>query len=715
MPIALRPTPLATIATFALAGTVFAQQGKIIDAPGNIRAFSPDETSKVVDATDINLRRVMEDLGPDAITWYQHVQTLSNPFFQGREAGTRGHELTLEYLEFNMRAIGLEPAFPGEGALGGADAEAWSNYLQPFTYQTFPTRVFEVTAARMEVGGRELAEDVDFAVLANSGAADLVTAPLAFCGYAIANGPDDYDSFQEDVDLEGRIVMIFRYEPLNENGTSRWAERRFSSKARLAPKFAAIADRGAAGIIMVNPPGSVDGNTGLESVDSSSGFGRSREIPILQVTAEVAGEILEAADGRDLMAFRQLADSGELGTALLDDDYTISMSGHVETTVDRKEVESSNVGGVLRGKGNLADEWIVIGGHCDHVGIGSGGGMPGGEGQLHPGADDNASGTAGVLLLASRMVEQYAQADPGDNLRSVLFMLFGAEEVGLLGSAHYTSEPTLTPEQTSLMINLDMIGRLRDHTVMVGGVGSAEEMMDLIETHVVNSTLTLAQSPSGRGPSDHANFYAAGFPVLFMFTGMHDEYHRPGDHGYTVNPAGAIEIIDFVEDVAFDVASRPDQLTYTRVTRRGNRDAARRNRNNDDKGDETEGEKAAESIPATPIIPAEEGAIIPERETEEPPAPAGRTGGNVQLGIEPDYTAGLETGVLLAGVVEGTSADDAGLQGGDVILTWDDEEMTGLRRLAELLRDAEVGDEVALTVDRGGKTVEMVVKLKARQ
>lgn len=358
---------------------------KIIIGRVNAHGFQntqPDDPGLDVDATAINIAKVLADLGDDARLWYQHVMTLSNPYFEGRATGTPGNERAADYLEFWFRKYGLEPAFP-----------------EP------------AEAATEEPGG-------------------------------------------------------------------------------------AAADA--------------------------------------EANAAAAG---------NWVSYRQ--------------PFTV---GRGERTLN-----TANVGGVLRGKGALANEWVVIGAHFDHVGY-SGGGRranPDAPRPLNPGADDNASGTAGMLILARRFTEMYAASEEGADLRSILFMGFSGEEMGLLGAAHYVRHSTLDADSINLMINLDMIGRLRTDSLMVQGVHSAEGLLDRITPHLLASGLTIYADPIGQGPSDHARFYGAGIPVLFMFTGTHESYHRPGDHGWTVNPHGAVRILDLTTAIARDMVTEPSRLKFS--------------------------------------------------------------------------------------------------------------------------------------------------------
>jgi hypothetical protein len=381
------------------------------------------------------------------------------------------------------------------------------------------------------------------------------------------------------------------------------------------------------------------------------------------VTPEVAGALLAAADPqkRTLDQLRRLADTGEVGTVALADDVRVSIVTDLEV---EERLHTRNIGGVLRGRGELAEKWIVIGGHYDHVGYGYTGAQPDNVGRLHPGADDNASGTAGVMVLARRFAKAYAEAGEEANLRSILFLAFAGEEAGLQGSRHYVEHPTVQAADISAMINMDMIGRLRDGQLSVGGTGTATQFAEILTPLFLESGLTINQSPGGRGPSDHSSFYGAGVPVLFMFTGLHSRYHQPSDYGYTVNPAGAMEVVDLVESIAMTLASHPEQMTYVAATGGGSgRD---------------------------------------------------RTGSRVRLGVMPAYGAELDVGVQVEEVFPGTSAALAGVQAGDIMLAWNSQEITDGASLMEFLRAHSPGDQVRLSVLRGGERLELDITLQGR-
>lgn len=674
----------ASMCTLAIVGCAAAQppavadidlrpergEGRMTDGTGNPVNFTPRSTFETVDAETVDLRQVFVDLGPIARLWYQHVQTLANPFFEGRVPGTRGKQIASEYVEFYFKQYGLEPAFPANGNMetpGGelADAGAWISYRQPFEYNMPGARMrVQVRDEKFAINGQQLESGTDYTVLGVSGSGT-VTAPVAFVGYGIVEGEDGYTSFDADTDLSGRIAMVFRYEPLDEQGNSRWGERGFSSHSAIVDKFRSLRDRNAAGIILVNPPDATGGARGLETIGRSSRFGPPMTIPVMQVTQEVAERILRTGDSqpKSLLTWRHLADSNGVRTVEMDRNVRITMACDVSRGGARMGVEAENVGAVLHGKGNLANQWLVIGAHYDHVGYGEFGTSPQYRGRLHPGADDNASGTAGLLILAKSLSEAYARAGDDANLRSVLFIAFSAEESGLHGSRAFVNNATMSHDSISAMLNMDMIGRVRDNQVVILGAATAEGLEDILKPHVRRSGLTAATYPGGSGRSDDANFLNNNIPAVHFFSGMHPEYHAPMDEAYTMNPAGARDILMLIHDVAMDLAARPDQLVYTTPRRVATRD---------------------------------------------------RGYGNVRLGIRPGMGEELERGILIDDVSLGTSADDAGIKKGDIMLTWNGDDLT-MATLAEKLRAHAPGDVVLVTVQRDNEVIDIEVTLKASE
>ena len=379
----------------------------------------------------------------------------------------------------------------------------------------------------------------------------------------------------------------------------------------------------------------------------------------------MADRIIREADpqGRDLTEWRGLADRGEVETVHLSTSLKLTAATGVDREQSEHAVRGRNVGGILHGKGDLAEEWIAIGAHHDHVGDGSLGGInPRNRGQLHPGADDNASGTAGVLVLARMLSEAYDETPQDTDLRSVIFLTFDGEEMGLRGSRHFADHPSIPPESISILLNMDMIGRLRSRNLSVLGMATTGGLEESLRPIFEESGLTIAVNRSGSGRSDDASFHRINVPALHFFTGMHREYTSPRDQAYTVNPAGAGEILDLLYTVALTVAARPEKLVY-----------------------------------------------------REPPPSRGRDRAYapVRLGIRPGMGDDIASGVLVDQVYEGTSAGEAGMKGGDVIIGWDDEVLEGVRDLFERLQEHEPGDRVQLTVLRDGEHVVLTVTFQA--
>ncbi len=635
---------------------------KVIEGSVDVYTWAPPDSAHAVDAKDINLRKVFEDLGPVATQWYQHVITLSNPWFEGRAPGLRGNELAAEYVEFWMKRANLEPAFPASGSDGLTPKEGeWKSYRQHFQLTGGAPKV-ETSSATL--AGRELEAGKDFSVLAISGNAK-AEGPIVFVGYGIEDGKDGYSSFGKVDDLKGKIAMVMRYEPLDEKGASKWAERRFSEHSGMLPKIENLTKRGVAGIIMVAPPGARDGKERLEDV-SSSRWGRPEAVPIVQITQGVAEQILKSADqqhGR-LMDWRRLADDGKITTVALGEKARFAL----ETKLSSGGTPTQNVGGILRGKGKLADEWIVVGAHFDHVGYGYFGTSPGNSGKLHPGADDNASGTGAMLCIAQQMSDQYAGKDAPADARSVLFLAFTAEESGLRGSRWYVEHPTLAADKMSMMLNMDMVGRLRSDDLNIGGVGSAKGFMEVLRPVFERSGLTIRADPTGRGPSDHASFYGAGIPVLFAYTGNHDEYHTPQDFGYTVNPQGAAKIIALACDLVSTVGTRPERLEFQ----------------------STDGQRS------------------PDRGYA-----AVRLGVMPAMGGDDDRDPKAPKGVVVDAVSPDTSAADAGIKKGDVLVAWNGDSLEGAGAMMSKLRAHKPGDVVKVKIWRDGKEQELEVTLRA--
>lgn len=621
----------------------------------------------------------LESLGPVGRAFHAHVTTLSNPYFEGRGPGTVGIERAAEYLEFYFETYGLTPAFEGVQTTpdGSEIITPSGSFLQPFEVQG-KTLVEEAQFSwRAGSRGADLAFPSDFTPLGFSGNGSL-DLPLAFVGYSIAGGPDGYATYEVDTDLTGKIALILRFEPMDDRGRSRWSEDRgWSGAASLLAKLDAAEKRGAAGFILVNPPGADDPRADeLMTVENSS-FRFSAEQPAVMLSTDTADAMVRAMDpqGRSLMELRRLADQRG---------GVIDLQGRARINVDleQERIVTSNVGAVLPGKGDLADEYLVIGAHYDHLGYGGRGSRsPQARGEIHAGADDNASGTAGVLILAGELARAYDDMPEDADARSVLFLLFSAEEMGLLGSRHYVEEPSVTLSRINVMFNMDMIGRLDDE-LEINGVGTAEGLADLVAAVAdgdadiriaadrggqVGMDLPITTNDSGYAPTDQTSFVRENIPVLGFFTGLHTEYHTVNDVASTVNHEGAVRVLALVERLAYSLATDPVKLTYVETR------------------------------------------------------PQMRTGGDtgrqapVRLGVMPAGYGDDAAGVGVGEVFEGTTAAEGGVKKGDRIIRWGGQPLAGPGDMMAKLRDHQPGDKVKIVVLRDGEEVELDLTMQARE
>jgi len=612
-----------------------------------------------------------EDLAAATVLYRQHITTLSNPFFEGRAPGSRGNRLAADYIEHWYKQAGLLPAFPAGGdSEGVADAEAPKSYRQPFTLapavRPDTTKITAQDAAWMPASGGDrivLEPGTDFNVLGYSGTA-AVDVPLAFAGYSINAASKEFITYADDTDLAGKAVIVMRFEPMDDEGKSRWSGGDgWSFAAGLAPKIRQAAQHGAAAVILVNPPGADDPRIAkLEGLALASGA--SLDIPVVMLSQNAADRLVRAADseGRSLLDLRKVADE-KAGI--------IDLPGArlaLDIALERLTLEGDNVGAILPGRGDLADEFIVVGSHYDHVGYGYFGSTTNSVGEVHPGADDNASGTSGTLLLAKRMSDAYAALPDDAPARSVLFICFSGEESGLEGSRHHVSHLVADADKHSLMINMDMIGRLRDRPPLeIGGVGTAPGLRDWMTPYVEAFPHAARMSDSGFAPSDNTSFTLTKIPALFFFTGTHPEYHNPKDTIDTINIDGAVAVADLAYRVALDAALRPQRFEF---------------------------ETGAE---------------------EEPSSGRGSaTGMKVRFGIMPGDYSGTEPGVLIGDVLPGLPAEKAGLKEGDLITKWNGEAVDGVESWMPMLGKHEPGDKVTITYLRDKQEATVEVTLVAR-
>ncbi len=357
-------------------------------------------------------------------------------------------------------------------------------------------------------------------------------APVVFVGYSITAPEHEYDDYV-GVEVEGKAVLVLRHVPREKRIDGPFDPGR--GHATFVSKVANARAHGAVAVLLVNDPLNHDGGSDRLLKFGDDLGAADLDIPVVHLKRKIAAEMFETA-GKDLVSVQQTIEdelapeSFELPKARL----------RLEVDVTRSRAEVKNVLGYLSpadARGN--EELILIGGHYDHVGRGDRNSRASREnrGEIHNGADDNASGTAGVIELARVFSTR------NDLARGILFAAFAGEELGLQGSSYFTRNPTVSLDNTIAMLNLDMIGRLRDDKLYIDGVGTSSLFRTELDELGRSEGIELAYSPSGYGSSDHMSFTSKAIPSLFFFTGLHKDYHRPSDDWDEINQKGAERVL----------------------------------------------------------------------------------------------------------------------------------------------------------------------------
>jgi hypothetical protein len=455
----------------------------------------------------------------DPQRYLEDIKTLTTPAMEGRGDGSKGLTRAAHLIEKRFKSLGLEPA-------------GTNSYLQSFTVitgaQLKGNNHLIVQAGEQK---KELKPKQDFVPFSfsSSGAAQ---GSLVFAGYGVSADEFQYDDYA-GIDVKDKIVVILRYEPASF--AAKTGNHGMTQHSQLITKAINARNHGAKALVLVNGKlgdGEEDLLTRFGSVSGPENVG----IVFVQVKNAVAEEWLKAA-GKSLQETQEkINSSGKPDSFALPGNESASLKVSIVTT----RATVNNVLAYLPGK---TDEYVIIGAHYDHLGRGNFDSLaPSQIGQIHPGADDNASGTAGVLELARLLAPQKGQLK-----RGVLFMSFAGEELGLLGSAEWVKEPTRPLEKAVAMLNMDMIGRIKDDKVYVGGVGTGSTLKATVEEAHAKSGFKMEYSPGGYSSSDHTSFVAKKIPVLFFFSGLHSDYHKPSDTWEKINPDSAARLLDVVE------------------------------------------------------------------------------------------------------------------------------------------------------------------------
>ncbi len=573
----------------------------------------------------------------DATRYLDDVKTLASPDMEGRGDGTKGLTRAEHLLEKRYKDLGLQPA----GVKG---------YAQPFSV---------ITGARLKSDNRcsvlmgssktDLAIERDCVPFSFS-ASGQADAPLVFAGYGASADEFHYDDYA-GLDVKDKIVVVLRYEP------SGFAEKSgnhgLTQHSQLITKAINARNHGAKAIVILNGKlgdGEEDLLTRFGSVSGPENVG----IVMAQVKNAIVDDWFKSA-GKTLKDVQdQINSSTKPASFAFPDPLHLSLHIDIETT-------RAVVNNVLAWLPGQSDEYVIIGAHYDHLGRGNFDSLaPSQIGQIHPGADDNASGTAGVLELARMLAPLRGQLK-----RSILFMNFAGEELGLLGSAEWVKEPTRPLAKAVAMLNMDMIGRIKDEKVYIGGVGTGSTFKGILEQAQKDEPFKIEYSAGGYASSDHTSFVAKKIPVLFFFSGLHSDYHKPSDTWDKINSTSAAHLLDLVDSALAQLAN-------------------------------------ADAPPAFQVV------------AEDKPAGGGGAGYGPYFGSIPDFGQ-TENGVKFSDVKPNSPAAKAGLKAGDVLVQFGDKPIKNLYDFTDALRRSKVGDIVEVKVLRDGQPMTVNVKLEQRK
>lgn len=557
----------------------------------------------------------------------EHIEYLSSDELMGRLPGTEGDIKSAQYIRDVLQSWGLKPTV--------------DNGFQRFEI------VASVEAGEnneLIIEDKPLSHE-QFMPFAFSESTEL-NAEVVFAGYGFDIQSDTLNwNDYENIDITGKWVIILRADPEVDNPTSNFAEISADRDKVMMAK-----DKGAGGVLLVS-------GTNLDTRDEFEPLNKgeySAGIPVFRIKREIANLILKD---------KNLSISGlEEG---LNENYaprSLEIDCMIEGTAEliEKKVTTRNILMTLPGIDSiLKNEYIIIGGHFDHLGMGG----PGSSSRavdttaIHYGADDNASGIAAMLEIAEKF------AGEGNNARSIIFAGFAAEEMGLLGSKYLVGHMPVEAGRINAMINLDMVGRLKESkTLQVGGVGTARDLKNLVTSLADTGMLRLTMSEEGYGPSDHSSFYGKDIPVLFFSTGAHLDYHTPNDTPDKINYEGLAAVSDLVYNISNELAGKNDKLAFMEAG--------------------------------------------PKTTTNR-----GMRRNGVTLGIMPDFAGNIKNGLRADFVTPGRPADLGGMKKGDIIVAINGKPINNIQDYMFRLSKLEHGQTIQVEVLRNDKIELLLIAL----
>jgi hypothetical protein len=622
------------------------------------------------------------------------VSFLASEQCEGRASGTAGGERAAQHIADQFRQIGLKMDLFENGP--------FQKFSLPGASEVDPKTQLRLVAPSGSNGQKpevvELRLGSDFMVLGTASAGTL-DAPLVFAGYGITAPPLKYDDYA-GLDVKGKVVVMLRHEPQQDNPQSVFDGTKESTYATPQRKLANAAEHGAAAVILCTDeveirkavePARKQWQQALDELAAAHAKARSTErstlaeiqthrtglqellqkaaaasdalarqcdpllprtpggeraaLPIIHCRRAALDRILRSAAGTDLATLERQIDAGPKPQSR--DLAGWRVTGCIEVKSATSEV--NNVVAVLPGAGPLAEETIVVGAHYDHLGTRT---DAAGKKEIRPGADDNASGVAGVLEIARQLAARKDRQG-----RRVVFIAFGAEERGLVGSRHYVEHPLVPLDKTVAMLNLDMIGRMREDQLTAYGTGTSAGFAELLDRLSQKHGLKLNKQAPGTGPSDHASFNRSQIPVLFFNTGFHSDLHRPTDVVEKLNIAGMRRVSELIVDLVNTLATDEKRPQYV---------------------------------------------VVPDARAKRPLS-------GLFLGVAGNPAPG--GGYAIRSVLPNLPAQKAGLREGDVIVRFGDSEIKEPDDLMRAILKQKPGDRVRLKVRRGTEQLDIDVTL----
>jgi aminopeptidase YwaD len=612
---------------------------------------------------------------PSAAKLQQHVSYLASDVLNGRRTGTDGANDAARYIAGEFSRLGLRPG--NEATVAKRRREVMAQYLQPFPYvaRVDLGQDNELVFTQSGLSKGPLIVTDEWMPLGFS-AIGKASGQLRFAGYGITAAEQNYDDYA-GLDVKDCVAVVLQGTPDGDN-----PHGQFARYEGIRWKAIAARNAGAKALIVV----ARENDFQMEKLarltyDNSGDAG----LPVMVISRPGVDRLFGTAT---LPSWEEIAkEKSQSKKQTIDGQFRINID------VVRREVPAYNVIGILEGSDPvLKKEYIVIGAHYDHLGRGGEGSLAPRSGEIHHGADDNASGTAGMIELARIFSAQKPKLK-----RTIIFIGFGGEEEGLLGSNYYVNHPLVPLANTVAMINMDMIGRMRDRKLSIGGVGTAQEWREIVRQANAAQSMTIAAnsgsaapkgvpivvSANGRpimtvdpngsfeltlnedgyGPSDHSSFYSKQIPVLFFFTGTHNDYHKPSDTFDKINYNDEARILSLVARIVRDIDGAPKRPTFTTAK--------------------------SDSTP--------------------------RTGGfRVYLGTIPNY-ADSNNGLLLDGVRDDSPAAKAGLKAGDRIVKIGTREVKNVYDYTYALGEMKAGQEYTVELMRGTEKLTLKITPEARK